>query len=381
MARKFAAFALGLALLAGNAAFWAWLLLPRPPASTDIVLVDGPQPPPADPALLPQATAGATATIGFVGDIMQHHNQRNDAFATSYANMVERLRGFDLLVGNLEFPVDSEQPVGPARSSVRFNGSPAHLDALAGAGFGLLSLANNHAFDQGLDGLHRTIAAVESRGMAVVGGARRLDEVRPAVRDVQGIRVGVQGFTYTVNGYPAGTSTLNDDMVWPPRDFPVLSVNFADWRGPWRAQGQAVFQAQADAARRGGAEFLVAVVHWGDEWHLAPSEDQRRAARDLIDAGFDLVVGSHPHVLSGSELIGGRLVAYSLGNFISDFVPLETRTGAILSATLGRTPEGVRLVDFAFVPTVVDRAEGHRIREADGDAAAHARRLLGPGVR
>ncbi len=377
------ALVLGLTLLGLTGAFWHWLLAPQPPFSTDFAPVDGVQPPPAAPSALPPVAAvGATARLGFVGDVMQHHNQRDDDFRASYAPLRERLSGFDLLVANLEFPVDPLRPVGPERNSVRFNGSPAHLEALAGAGFDLLGIANNHAWDQGTEGLARTIAEIEARGMTALG------RPVPLVREAAGIRVGLQAFTIAPNAYPEAGARGEIETAWPPRDLPLIELNFHDWRGAWRDEGVAAFREQAAAARAAGAEFLVAFVHWGKEWHRAPSDDQRLAARDMIAAGFDLVVGAHPHVLQGTELVDGRLVAYSLGNMISDFVPLEARTGALLSVTLARTADGaVRIADFEFAPLLVHR-NGHRVfaidepRDAEERAAAAlARRRLGPGVR
>jgi poly-gamma-glutamate synthesis protein (capsule biosynthesis protein) len=129
----------------------------------------------------------------------------------------------------------------------------------------------------------------------------------------------------------------------------------------------------------------VALVHWGREWHLRPSEDQRRAARDLLDAGFDLVVGSHAHVINPPEIYRDRLIAYCLGNFISDFVPWQTRVGVILKVVLARTPQGVKVVDFQHVPTWTQR-DGHLVMPLNSNGREHAaawpfaRRILGPSI-
>lgn len=380
---------LALATLALAGVFWHWLLAPQPPFSTDIVLTEGPAPPPAAPrGLAPVSPVGATATVGFVGDIMQHFNQMHGDFRASYAPVRERLRRLDLLVGNLEFPVDPKRRAGPERGSARFNGEPAHLAALSEAGFDLLGLANNHAWDQGGDGLARTIEQVEKHGMAVLGAAPPGGRPTPLLRTVNGIRIGFQAFTIAPNGYPLGPLDSAEAMAWPPRDLPLIELNFADWQGPWREEGRAAFRREAETARQAGAEFLVAFVHWGREWALSPTPDQRLAARDMVEAGFDLVVGSHSHTPQGSELVSGRLVAYSLGNFVSDFVPLETRTGLLLAATVARGGDGrVSLADFVFTPLLVNRA-GHRVTAVDSPATdeeraaeALAARLLGPGVR
>jgi hypothetical protein len=148
-----------------------------------------------------------------------------------------------------------------------------------------------------------------------------------------------------------------------------------------------LFRRHAALARAHGVDLLVALVHWGQEWHLEPSEDQRRAAHDLVDAGFDLVVGGHSHVINGAEIYRGRLIAYSLGDLIADFPPMEPRTGVLLEARVVRgRGQAPRVTGFTWHPTLVER-EGHRIelvRPGDpgerGRAAAFAHsRLDGPG--
>jgi poly-gamma-glutamate capsule biosynthesis protein CapA/YwtB (metallophosphatase superfamily) len=131
---------------------------------------------------------------------------------------------------------------------------------------------------------------------------------------------------------------------------------------------------------------VVALVHWGREYYLAPADDQRRAAHDLVDAGFDLVVGTHSHVLGGTELYDGLLIAYSLGNFLSRSLGLETSVGAVLELVLAGNAARMGVAEFGFRPTQV-RMPGHVITPVDsarseGDAAAWevARRVLGPAL-
>lgn len=347
-----------------SVALWAQLLVSPEPFSTPIRLVDDSLPAPADAAALPGAATEPPARLGFVGDIMQHRRQAEDDFSASYAAIAPLLRAFDLTVGNLEFPVDTTQPVGPPPRSTRFNGSPAHLDALAAAGFDVLSTANNHSFDGGEAGLVATLAELERRGIRPIGTARSLEELaRPAVVQVGGVRIALRAYTRLLN--VANDSTGEPD--WPPRDLAIHALDFEHWETEQRVHGRALFASHVAADRAAGAEFAVAIVHWGNEWYLRPTADQRRAAGDLIDAGFDLVVGSHSHVLAPLELRDGRLIAYSLGNLISDFRPLAARTGGILAVELGRSADGAIVIsDFGVVPVVVE-------------APGHVTRAIGPG--
>jgi poly-gamma-glutamate synthesis protein (capsule biosynthesis protein) len=119
---------------------------------------------------------------------------------------------------------------------------------------------------------------------------------------------------------------------------------------------------------------------------VPPTDDQRRAARDLVDSGVDLVVGAHPHVLEPPEVYRGHLIAYSLGNVMSDFRPLTVRTGAILDVTVERSERDVAVTGFAYHPILVT-GPGHvaqLVHSGDpgerGAAWAWARRALGPEV-
>ncbi|MDJ0947020.1 MAG: CapA family protein [Kiloniellales bacterium] len=377
---------LGAGLLLALALIWLWYSLSveaRRPASTDIVLVEEAAPPAAGPAALPAVDdAGPRLRLGFAGDIMQHRAQADDDFAASYAGIAPILRGFDLALGNLEFPVHPGRPLGPPPNSVQFNGSPAHLDALAGAGFDLLSQANNHVFDQGLEGALRTRAELEARGLIGLGVGASPAEIGPRVVEVKGVRLAFVAYTFPPNYYEDKTGKPS---YWA-RDWPIHALNFEDWTGPYRAQGQSLFAEHVAAAQAQGAEMLIALVHWGREWHYQPSADQRRAAHDMIEAGIGLVVGSQSHVLGPPEVYRDGLIAYSLGNLNSDFVPAEVRLGALLEVTLTRRRDRLALTGFRYLPVVSER-EGHRVTLLEDAAAPEAgelrrlaARILGPAA-
>lgn len=369
-----------LALLAASALLCRVVFWPADPGSTPIQLTGTTHYPSASPAAVRAATPGARIVrLAFVGDIMQHHAQASDDFDASYATIARMLAPYNAVVGNMEFPVDSARPVGPPRGSTTFNGSREHLGALARAGFDALSVANNHAFDQGAQGLAHTLLAMRTRGVAPIGVASQGGAQQPAVLlERNGVRVALLGYTIPPNQYRESADT----MQWVPRSAPLTMLNFRGWEAEFRDTGRELLQQQASAARAAGADVVIAVVHWGEEWQMQPNANQQRAAHDMIDAGFDLVVGSHPHVLQAAELYRDRLIAYSLGNFNSDFPRLETRTGAILDVDFSADSGGVRLSRFAFQPVTVQRS-GHVVVPADTGSAEwrHACRMLGDAVR
>lgn len=376
-------------LFLGVAGLWTLALAPQPPASSPIHLVADFMPVPATPEALEPTGAGApvVARLLFAGDIMQHRAQGGDDFHRSYARVAPLIGRADLAIGNLEFPVDTTAPVGPPPGSTRFNGSPAHLDALRDAGFDLLGTANNHVWDQGSSGVVGTVAQLERRGLVPLGTARTREELdrTPIVAQVPGAKVAFRAYTML----PNVQSDSAGNPLWPPADLPVFVLDFAQWRDEYRAQGLALFREHVAQARAAGADLVVAFVHWGKEWYLRPTEDQRSAAHDLIDAGFDLVVGAHSHVINGPEVYRGRLIAYSLGNLVSDFRTLETRTGALLAVDLARRPDGkgVAVSGFRYLPVVVHPEQGHQVVPAvpgsagvDHQAWSFARSILGPAT-
>ncbi len=382
--RNWVAPTLGASLAAVVVAFWGAVGLRRAPPYRAPLFADS-IPTPASAADLPPAPAqGTRIRIGFVGDLMQHREQRNDDFRRSYALVAPHLRSLDLAVGNLEFPVDSTLPVGPDSGTVRFNGSTAHLDAIADAGFDVVQTANNHAHDRGRDGLLRTLEAVRGRGLKPVGTAATVERLRgdPVLLDVKDVRLAFRAYSMPPNTYLDSAGRPG----WAPRDLPIDALDFAHWRDDDRAHGQALFREQVAQARAEGADLVIAMVHWGREYYLAPSADQRRAAHDLVDAGFDLVIGTHSHVLVPAEVYRGKLVAYSLGNFLARTTRPETAVGAVLDVELIKHGGGTVVSRFAYRPTEV-RGPGHVVTPIDsarssGDAAAWAvaRRVLGGSV-
>lgn len=360
------------------------------PMSTPIMFVDAVDPSPPSPHDLPAMDAAAPpateARLVFAGDVMQHASQAGDDFDASYIKVAPLLKSADLAVANLEFPVLAARPPGPAPDSVAFNGSPAHLDALARAGFTVLSTSNNHAFDQGMEGIESTLDEIARRGLAAVGTAHTRERLERdlLVRDLHGIRVALLAYTFNVNTYGGDDARYVD----PPADLPIFFANFREWDAEYRKRGAAMFRDHVARARLAGADLVVALPHWGDEWNFNATADQRAAARDLVEAGFDLVVGGHGHVLAAPELVAGRLVAYSLGNFVCDFSDWRARTGALLAVTVRKDASGrTTVANFAFQPLLV-RREGHVVEpltaaavDDDGRRARElASKLFGEGL-
>jgi len=225
------------------------------------------------------------------------------------------LRGADLTVGNLESVV-VEAPSTPSRSpedgaaGPPLHAPPTAVRGLVDAGFDVLGLANNHALDLGREGLAETAAHLEAAGIAVVG-TNPVDgqALEPLIWQVRGIRLAFLAF----NGLPGSQVTLSGADGSP-----------MGWDQDRAVEAIAVARDQADA--------VIVSIHWGYEYETRVDPAQRDAAQALLEAGADLIVGHHPHVVQAVEVDSGRAVAYSLGNFVFDQPQPKAQRGLALRA-------------------------------------------------
>lgn len=246
--------------------------------------VEEPPPGPADaPAAAP---ATPTLTLSAVGDCTLGSDYRvagaegtfhfamdawkNDA-SVPFSGVAGVLAADDLTIANLETPLSRAKPA--VSNTFVFNGKPEYAEILARGSVELVNLANNHTGDFGPAGAKQTIEAVEKAGVGSFGNGR-VDK-----RVVKGIEV--------VNiGYLGGGKGTRAKVV-------------------------------KDVEKHKRPDNLVIVsFHWGVEGLNVPTDDQRTMARAVIDAGANLVLGHHPHVLQGIETYKDRHIVYSLANFV-----------------------------------------------------------------
>jgi poly-gamma-glutamate capsule biosynthesis protein CapA/YwtB (metallophosphatase superfamily) len=266
-------------------------------------------------------------TVALTGDLMLNRRITGDAAPGSREvwSLFERA---DLVFANLECPLTTRE--APADKVVAFRSDPELAHDLAAAGVDVVTLANNHMYDQGQDGLFDTLAALRRAGIAAVGaGSDLAAALAPAVFTAGGMRVAFVGLATTL---PVGCAAAADRPGLAP--IRVTTSYVADAAGLDETPGIAPFvetrawpgdveTATAAIARaRQQADICIVGIHWGlpNGW-VAQFQDplatyQRPLAEALIRAGAAVVVGHHPHVLHGIELIDGRPVFYSLGNFV-----------------------------------------------------------------
>jgi hypothetical protein len=253
-------------------------------------------------------------TLAAFGDVML---ERDDP--TVWSSVGRVLRSADIATGNLE-GVLSTRGLAVADKDYTFRGPPQALARMRReAGVDVVSVANNHALDFGREAFLDTIANARRAGVETVGGGADLEAARaPVVLVRGGLRIAFLGYS-DVNplGFPAGAGVAGTARAWPE-------------------------QVAADVARaRKGSNVVVVWFHWGEELVPEPSVAQRRLAEAALGAGATVVLGAHPHVLGGvATPRSGRLVAWSLGNFVFPSFRDDTTATGILLVELGY--EGVR---------------------------------------
>lgn len=263
-------------------------------------------------------------TLGFVGDIMAHQTQLTAQrqvdgsydFTNNFAAMAPLFRSNDLMVANLETTFAGEQAGYSAYPL--FNTPDALATAMQGAGINIAATANNHMFDKGGPALLRTVEVLRAANMAVIGSRADSQEARYLIKDVQGVRIGLTAFTYESGGFD-GFRYINGQRV--PRAYEPF-LNSFDPRFLDEAFNR--IEAVLAAMRVEGVDWIVFVVHWGEEYQLQPNAYQREMANRLHALGVHAVIGHHPHVVQPIDVMQDTLtghttfVAYSLGNFISN---------------------------------------------------------------
>jgi poly-gamma-glutamate synthesis protein (capsule biosynthesis protein) len=276
-----------------------------------------------------------SVTLALLGDLMLARGVRPARDSLAY--LTPELQAADLAIANLESPLANDPPSADTSLGYDLCAWAPTANWLPAWGLDLLSLANNHRFDcgpDGVDGVYETASILSNLGLVPIG-----PDPKPFYREINGLKLALLAF---------------DDILVP------LDVSAA--AGVIRS------------AREGGTVVIVS-VHWGMEYQGGASERQKDLAQEFAQAGAALVIGTHPHVLQPAAWIPGTpgrtLVLYSLGNALFDQAGLpDTRQSALVLVTLDA--QGVRSAHA--LPFVIDVHTG-RVAAPDQQTAQqiHAR--------
>lgn len=293
-------------------------------------------------------------TLMFVGDLMCLSGQQYAAmsqaggggfdFTPSFKYVKGLLKKADCAFGNLETALSHSAPYSYQEKYVNgmpnCNGPKQYLDALGNAGFDALALANNHCCDAGRQGIIETVDAVEESGLYHTGLFKTHSAKRYRVINVNGIKVGFISYAEFYNGQQGCVGS----------DTYMLNT-----------YSKAAAARDIAAARAAGAEFIVVYEHWGREHTQTPTDAQRKHARELANAGADLICGSHSHTVQPSVWLtaddGRRVLCfYSLGNFVSSMSQEAANDTVIAEVGVKRSADGrVSISGEAYHPARVIR--------------------------
>jgi poly-gamma-glutamate capsule biosynthesis protein CapA/YwtB (metallophosphatase superfamily) len=301
---------------------------------------------------LPVSLQAQRITLIATGDICLAHGveQRMMQAGSGYpfAALKTTLRGADITFGNLECCLANGGKAVPKKYN--FRGRPENAAALRDAGFRIVSLANNHSLDYGKEALAETTRTLERYGVRYVGAGRTLAEAHSLrIITVRGVRV---GFLAYLGLFP-----------------PILPLRTGE---PGVAMAELDHLRMEVQAARPKVDILIVSLHAGVEYTFRHSPQQETLAHAAIDAGADMFIGHHPHVVQDTETYRNRPIFYSLGNFVFDPSPTFLRepekpwSGMVVATFEKGKPPHVRLIPLRIVdrqPRFKHRGDADLVRK------------------
>lgn len=300
-----------------------------------------------------------SATILAVGDVMFHTSQiraayRSDTktydFTDVFKYVKEHIQSADLAIANFETVVyGGEKAVS---GYPMFNSPVETLAALKNTGFDILNTNNNHALDQGKQGLINTIDHIKSYGMKNIGTYKSREDDHILIEEVNGIRIAFLSYCYGYNG-------LEGFLTEEEKSYMVSEID------------EDRIKNEILEAKSRGVDLISVIIHWGNEYQRSPSEYQVELGRKMVEWGANIIFGSHPHVIQKSEIIEyeGRnnFIIYSMGNFISNQRKATmgnkyTEDGIMVKVHVEKDLNNgnTNIIDIEYLPTWVRKYEKNK---------------------
>jgi len=278
------------------------------------------------------------SSLIFVGDMMfdrgvEYYSKQNDNIYYPLEKVKDFFKIADITFGNLEGPI-VKYPKSFSSKSLKFAFSTSTLETLTDAGFDILSLANNHTLNMGSSGFIETRNLLRSLDILPVGDTISCSAEFVAEKD--DIIFFAINKTFNFN-------CSDEDII---DNLKFIKIKFPN-------------------------KFLITSIHWGIEYKLSNSSAQQDLAYKLIDNGADLIIGHHPHVVQNIEEYKGKLIFYSLGNFVFDqHFSKETQQGLVLKLCLGKNTKVFQLFPVQITlgqPNWMDRGDANIFLEELAD--------------
>jgi len=298
-----------------------------------------------------------TAAINIVGDLMCHSTQFNYAhvkddsfdFNGVFSEVKQYLTDADFTIGNLETVLAGKKK--RYSGYPYFNAPDDFLFAIKEAGFDFLVNANNHAIDKGAKGVERTIKKLDELGINYTGAYLSQND-RDSIRiiNINGIHFAILAYTYSTNGIsiPKGKEYI---------------INLIDYD---------LIEKDIARARKERVDIVLVYFHFGEEYQRLPNIYQKEVVNNTINAGADIIIGSHPHVVQPVDYfktnkanLDSGFVAYSLGNFISNQRWQYSDAGIIVKINISKNilSDSVYISGISYLPTWVFKGNTEKGRE------------------
>ena len=319
----------------------------------------------------------ASAKVLNMGDIILHSTVLDGAynkssktydFSAFFPLMKKYIDDADLTVANLEVTLGGTES-GKYSGYPAFNAPDCLIDDLKNAGIDFLLTSNNHSYDTGLFGLKRTVQILKQKKMGYTGTKETTSDPKYVVKNVNGIKIGMINYTYENRCNTEGRKSLNGNIIAKEANDLINSFAYERIDSFYAEAKQVVKDMKKD-----GAEFIVFYMHWGEEYQLKQNTWQDKISQELCNAGVDIIVGGHPHVIQPMKMLYSEdsshetVCVYSLGNAISnqrrellnpECTTGHTEDGLVFTFTLDKYSDGtIKLAEVDVIPTWVDKYRG-----------------------
>lgn len=257
------------------------------------------------------------------GYVLDYYDTVNDLSKCISPELLQIMNDSDIFYLNHEYCI-GESGTASTSKTYTFQAKPERMELLKEMGVDLVALANNHIYDYGPEATIETCDLLDKAEIPYVGGGRNIEEAkRPVYFEINGIKLGfVAASNAEVHRYTPQATETEPGIL--------LAYDMTEY-----------LEVVREAAQN--CDYLIAYMHWGTESSNYLNEQQQAEGRELLEAGADIVVGGHPHVLQGMEYVDGKPIVYSMGDF---WFNGKTKYTGLLQLKI--TADG--LEEMSFVP-------------------------------
>ncbi|MDD5013876.1 MAG: CapA family protein [Atribacterota bacterium] len=276
-----------------------------------------------------------------VGDIYINREDPN----TTFRDILPLLNNKDILLGNLETTLfDDMLPIAPGRTTA-LKASQRMVEGIVNANFDIMCISNTHTTDYGPTGLLKTIEVLDRNKILHTGAGKNLDEaLKPVIIEKNNLKIGFLSYEATVWSFFAGAEKGKPGAA-------KIIVNPL-LPSPHVAKEDIVKMAENIRKVKSTIDVLVVSLHCGAELTTTLTPHQKSIAHSAVDAGADIIIGHHPHVIQGIELYKGKVICYSLGNFVFDNEIFKNPEDATIIFKANITPTKINV---SLIPVLNDK--------------------------